>query len=233
MLMTQPGNLANKTPPLDSVWECPCGYTNSYQSVCAHRKGWRKREGCRGTGPNGPGRIWMVHPGSSETGTQWMPESSLAEAHEAPAAPPIEPEAEPLPEAGDEEIPSDVFAPFEYTGEDPEALAAALLRDRPSFDAPSPNGNGHGPVDTVSLDEGEWSEEKSSGPPAISEFREAVTLPAVARVIYDWARAQRWHQGDGSLSAFVTDVLLDHFRECWGMKIVVVSREEVEVADRA
>lgn len=216
-------------PAMDSVWQCPCGFRGGWQQIGGHRKGWKKRDACRGPGPRGE-RIWMIDPGSGDPRPDWMPQGMpIPQAHDAPAAPPIDPEPEPLPEEEEEES-SVGFDPFVYSGlDDAEALAAALNRER-GFEAPSPGGNGHGPVETLELGaEGEWSEEKSASPLAVSEFREAVTLPAVAKVIYDWARAQGWGQGDGSLSAFILDVLLDHFSQCWGMKIVVVSREEVEI----
>jgi len=54
-----------------------------------------------------------------------------------------------------------------------------------------------------------------------------VQLPVEVKVFYDWARGQGWHFKAGTISNFVEDFLLTHFKECLGLDIFVGLREEI------
>lgn len=202
----------------ESQWSCPCGWTGRYNSLVGHRKGYKKRPACQG-------KIFPVS---------------------GPLAPP-----EVLVEEDDshEDAPEDASPPPKVKGwnyddpellpEDPEELAALLMREARRGNGHT-NGNGHGPIDNSdllaqddfagSVAPGEFSVEPGA-PVVPSQYRETVYLSAKARVIYDWARAHGWKRGDGSMSAFVLDVLTDHFEGCWGKQIVVVEKADMELMD--
>lgn len=115
------------------------------------------------------------------------------------------------------------FDGYEFLpGDDPtdsEEIARRLLEQRSS------------PVDTGvphnGLPKGEWEVEEPKADSPISQSRESVSLPITTRVMYDWFRANGWHQGDGSMSAWVTDVINTFWTHVLGKAIVVVDREEV------
>lgn len=115
------------------------------------------------------------------------------------------------------------FDGYEFLpGDDPtdsEEIARRLLEQRSS------------PVDSVvppeALQEGEWQIEAPKEESPISQSRESVSLLITTRVMYDWFRANGWRQGDGSMSAWVTDVINTFWTHVLGKAIVVVDREEV------
>ena len=48
--------------------------------------------------------------------------------------------------------------------------------------------------------------------------------------MYDWMKGQGWNAGQGTLSDWVTDIVMDHWKHCLGMGIFILRREEVDVA---
>jgi len=42
------GSIAERMPPADSIWRCPCGYQDTYIKVRSHRKGYKDRPQCAG-----------------------------------------------------------------------------------------------------------------------------------------------------------------------------------------
>ena len=110
---------------------------------------------------------------------------------------------------------------------DPEAVAREINRAKPdlaSFGV-DPSALSLPPLLPPEGGPG-WTVEPPERPQVTVE-RISVSLPAVVHVWYDWARQEGWRVGDGSLSAFVTDCLLDHFRNCWGKMLVVADAREL------
>lgn len=97
-----------------------------------------------------------------------------------------------------------------------------------------PNGNGaagDGGEGAIPLPPGDYHFEPPTNEPELSSTRDTIILPPVCRVMYDWARAQGWLVADGSFSAFILDIVLDHWRNCWGKAIVVMDRVPGDTTD--
>lgn len=194
------------------TWGCPCGVTGHYDKVMGHRKGWRKRPKCDGrpflvTDTNPPESL--PDPADNETTIPAHltdPEEIarwINERHGAPSG--AEPDEWELPAIGESDgLPFDAFGDQSRKG-----------------------GRGFYEGD---LGEGDWRIRPPSGAPEVTQDKIAVSLPISIYTMYDWMRGEGWNQGDGSLSAFVTDMLLDHFHECIGLEIAVVHRKDVQVA---
>ncbi len=193
----------------DSVWRCPCGYEGKYQSVRAHRTHIRQHPQCSGS-------MVQVSP---------QPISGPV-----PQPPPVEPMYEPDPTTQHD---TPEAPPIQRTGlppdDDPEALARMLRRQLRDAQPVEPSDDGLSIYDLPPPGEGEYTVRGPDGETFISQAREVVVLPVAVRVIYDWARGLGWYEGDGSLSSFVTAMLLDHFRGCLGKIIVVANVSEVEI----
>ena len=114
-----------------------------------------------------------------------------------------------------------VWDVVEHAQDEAEEIARLYNQRRQGPPPPSDNGNGHG----VRPLEDDWLAETPQGP--VSSAREPVLLPVVIKLIYDWCRGQGWHQGDGSMSAFVTDVVLCHWVDCMDKAIVVTDRSAI------
>ena len=178
-----------------------------------HRHGAKKRPEC-------DGEVIEVSPVGAEPWAQLAP-------IQGPTAPstPSTPEGSdpPLFSEGELETPN-LTTPWEWTGraeaEDPEEIARQINLSRQA--APPRDGDGGG---LHLIGEGDWEADIAQGP--ISSAREQVVLPATMRVMYDYCRSQGWLQGDGSMSSWVTDVILDWWVNRYGMAIVVARREEV------
>ncbi|RJO60341.1 MAG: hypothetical protein C4542_09625 [Dehalococcoidia bacterium] len=207
-----------------SIWKCPCGYEGNWGAVCGHRKGWKSRPQCKG-------KIWKVRDSADDepqltppTKPRWTTDQPPPDLDTAGTPLDLEPE----PEQPDTRRPSllDEWYPnlndFNDEPEDPEALAQRLNRQQSELPADVPVGG----------DE-EWSVEPPAGPPKVSSAKEFVALPVTLRVWYDWYRQHGWHQGDGSIGAWITDMLLDHITNCSGLAIVIVNREEVGLLEPA
>ena len=194
-----------KPPPSDSIWQCPCGYTATWKSAMAHRKGWKNRPECNG-------RLSMVH---DPTAT---PEDLATAAADAAADGPV----------FDDTPVSPTFTPS-MSVLDPEEVARQLNRGRRPIDLEGAVLDLQHTLDDMGDEAADWSIETPEGVSVASQAKETVSLPVVVRVMYDWAKNQGWHQGDGTLSSFVTDVVLDHFENCWGKRIVVV--DETQLSD--
>lgn len=226
-------------PRKDSLWRCPCGYEEHMPKMSGHRVAWRKHPGCQ------DGKIVMIDPGSPESpplfrNSGLLPYSPKPE----PIAPaPIESEAPvmTIPDATQAQgedtrsVPVETpegSHPYEFVDRDiftdPEAVAKLYNERRfkvaPVSGEPPPDGGGNGHA-VEPLEPGDFRVERSLQP-AISFIREPVNLPVIVKVMYDWARDQGWNVGDGSMSTFVTDMLMDHFRNCMGMMVGVGRRED-------
>ena len=224
----------------NSIWTCPCGYTGPRKSVVSHRNGYKNRPACR----QGTGRIRPVDDGQSPP---VAPDDSPPEEH-----------AE-MPPGGHEDVPAQHPNIYEFLPDlpdgagnntDPEEIARWLNQQlhpdaEPSaFDgvdlanllpagngSPPPNGNGHGPPPVDALPPGgDWTIQPPPPNAAPSINRVNVSLPVSIIVYYDWAKnAKGWDVGDRSLSTFITEQLMIHFRHCLNLAIVVVNRTEIEV----
>lgn len=168
---------------------------------------------------------------------------------EPPPAPESEVEGGSLPQGAAEapDLSAGEGAPdptaYEYRGEDnlfglpTDTEALARLYNQRRAEPVTGGGNGHGDdlppgiLGTVPPD-ADFAVETSSLPPQVSQYRETVQVAPIARVIYDWARQQGWRVGDGSFSAFVMDLILDHFWNCWNMGVYIVGREEIKIGRR-
>ena len=209
---------------------CPCGFEGSRGQIAAHRQGIKTRPQCQGP------IDW--HYRFHRDGPPPAPPE--------PDVPPTASQPNSTPNLATPELPNDEMGgnggaydvdealnaaiPYEWPGgaaapADPEALAAEMLRRR--REVRGDGGNGHGGA----VDLGEFSLDPFIGPPHISAEKISVQLPVSILVMYDYAKNEGWNVGDGSLAAFITDCLLDHFHNCWGKAIVVVDREEVGIVD--
>jgi len=213
-------------PPPDEIYRCACGFEAPYYKALGHLHGAKKRPECLGPegkphltlvanawGDNGESRSTVPSTPGTPTPVSTQPERTVASAER---------------DDGDEEADLDgtrngAFSVFEYTGmetNDPEEIARRLLQQRQA----QPPSDG-----TMLGGDGEWAAEFPPGPQ--SQAREVVYLPVVVRIMYDWFRANGWSQADGSLSAWVTDMVLCHWVQCMGKAVVVVDREEVGLND--
>ncbi len=203
-------------PPMDRVYRCPCGFVSEYRYVTGHRRGKKKHPDCN------KGKIMPCEPGVTlNYGPHlgWIVGDD-GEAHEPLPQPPALPELPPISELADlESLTSSL--------DDPEEIARRLNEGRaPENIYPDISSL----LDGAEVTEGEkeYSIEPSAATAAPSNVKEQVSLPVVVRVMYDWARSKGWNEGDGTLSDFVTAMLLDHWNECMRMAIVVVNRDSFE-----
>jgi hypothetical protein len=148
-----------------------------------------------------------------------------------------DPETPPAPDtqepAGDDSMPSAFdLRPDDQLGEDPEEMARQFNLEK-AVEAVGHNGHNGvgGSIGSTDLPPGDWQVEQPSQP-QVSQAREVVSLPWFVRGMYDWARAKGWYVGDGTISAFVGDCLIDHFTSCWGKAIVVVDRDQVQLVTK-
>lgn len=233
-------------PRRDSIWRCPCGMKGPMSIMSGHRKGYKNHPGCMN------GKLVMVNAGSPDEPPLWRSPVPRALYPDDDASPLVVNEPAPLQSEPALELPVDALpdidpildtkpantagengAPYEFIDRDlftdPEAVAK-LYNERRFKVAPlsgetPPDGGGNGHSGEP-LEPGDYHLEGGLPQPAVSFIREPVNLPVIVKVMYDWAREQGWNQGDGSMSTFVTDMLMDHFRNCIGMAVVVVRKEE-------
>lgn len=204
-----------------TVWGCPCGRRGKYQSIVAHRHGYRGRPACAA------GPIFQVDAPSEQP------------------APPLEPpKPAAVPPIGDPDNPT-VFDTEDTAIEgaaqgaesepDPEEVARLLMQQKRAMDlgSPPPPASPGGPPFGGGFDSNlppeDWVIRGPDGEVHVSQLRESVSIPVSIRVYYDWARQSGWFQGDGSLSSFVADCLLDYFANVLGKVLVVADREEISV----
>lgn len=216
----------------NSIWTCPCGYTGPYKSVISHRKGYKNRPGCRqGTG--------KISPLDGEESPPEEADDDVSGDHDDVTTRPSN-AYEFLPDLPGGSLDS----------ADPETLARWMNQqlhhdaDRSAFDGfdisgllPSddgdsrpPTGHNDGQPPGNDIPAGDWTIENP--PPDIqpSMRRQAVVLPLYVEMMYDWARGQGWHVGDGSIATFVADAMVTHFRQCMHLRAIVVSDYELEMA---
>ncbi len=201
-----------------------------------HRKGARNNPPCRGPGPRGPGKVWMIDPGSGP----WVARV-FSEEIPAPASPASQSSSQtsvpdsnlaPPEEAGG--AGAGPTGPWEYRLQDPlddlQTRAPEMNRQMQAGDS-QVIGNGHGPTTMEELEAaGEWVEDRGPAVQKVPGGSETVYLPAVIKVWYQWCLDNGWKVGDGSLGAWVTDVLLTHMNVCMGKGIYVMDRTEVQNA---
>ncbi len=211
-------NIHNLLPPRDRVYTCPCGWTAEAKYLSAHKRRDKKDldPACKGKATpalEGARITYGEHEG-------WIV---------GPDGKPVQPPPPPTPPPPPEEL----ARPFEFTGDegflDPEEVARRLNEARQSdtsevFETPNDDGL---PLDGVPS--GDYFLEPPVSQPQVSTLPEKVTLPVIVRVMYDWAKSKGWNKGDGSMSAFVTDVLLDYWNNCMGMIVLVAKRDEIGV----
>jgi hypothetical protein len=211
-----------KAPKLDprSRRRCPCGFEGSPNEIMAHRHGWKKRPECRGKIIN----VW-----TPSEGDNIGPSKDLI----------TEPQEAQEPQQSQETQGVSNVPVYEYLGTeneprvpapeaDAEAVAKRLTEELHLTPPEDIGGDGH-----RELVEGDFQEQPPVTPPSLTPEKQTLEVPPVILVWYNWARDQGWFQGDGSISAFVTDCLLDHFRHCWGYRVVIVSEEEVSIIEQA
>ena len=216
----------------NSIWTCPCGYTGPYKSVISHRKGYKNRPDCR----QGTGKIHPVEggesppedtddivPGGHDVGT-----SRHANVYEfLPEMP-----GGSLDDADPETLARWMNQQF-YHDTDGSAFdgldISGLLPSDDGDSSPPPGHNGGRPPGN-SLPAGDWTVENPPPDVQPSMRRQPVVLPLYVEMMYDWARGQGWHVGDGSIATFVADVMVTHFRQCMHKRVLVVSDDELELA---
>ncbi len=211
-------SIARITPPRDSMWRCPCGYEARFSQMAGHRHGYRTRPACHGKAQRLT--VGTVTLDTLNDGQPMVKDTSID--IEAVDATPIEPIKTPISHnyyvADAIDQPDDIEPP-----DDPEELARRLqeqLLERQGY-SHSTNGNG------IGADDGDFYLESPSGVPHISVDRIAVTLPIQAYMMYDWAKGVGWRRGDGSISAFIWDMVFNMWR--YGLKKVIVVADTEEV----
>lgn len=223
--------MAQLRPAKDSIWRCPCGTETTWQEMLRHRRGWKKRPDCTGS-------ITPVDPPYTPFEMMQQKLNKLdstdaeAAAPDDSAIPVSTPHHPALPEAPAKRKvyeyqpdPAELSNPLD----DPEELARQFNLSSKSVldDTFAPDIGGGGGIGGGEMPPGDWHAEMPPVLPPPSQARETVSLPIIVRVMYDWAKSEGWKKGDGSLSSFVTDCLLDHFNNCWDKAVVVVDRQEV------
>jgi hypothetical protein len=196
--------------------------------MLGHRHGWKKRLECRG-------KIVKVWDPSQED--EITPGPQEAEQPQEPREPQ---DVLPAAEGTTTELPLQTIpkAPvYEYRGaddelpeqisNDPEVIARRYLEQLNKEAPAGVGGDGHGEL------EGDFIVEQATGPVSLQHVRQTVELPPVVLVWYDYYKNQGWMQGDGSISSFVIDFLLDHIRNCLGMRVIIVSETEVEIVEQS
>lgn len=212
-------------PHPEGIWRCSCGYENRYLSVVAHRRGYAKNPKKWATCAGG---FEMIQAGPTLYDERYV---QREEPELAPVEAPGDPSAEGPPDDLLEiehtlSFPAPTTAD-ELSPDDAESLAQRLNAQK-SHDEPDPFG--FDSVEEYPLGDEQFRVEPPSDTTEPSQAREVVSLPVIVRLMYDYCKGQGWQQGTGSLSDFVTDILLDHFGNCWGLMVVVAKRDELEVA---
>ena len=234
------------------IWRCPCGYEDNYRAMLGHRKGIKTHPACASgriefvRGANGETEDVRLQPGQPGA-VEWPQANPNSKASRvAPQDTPlttdvqVEPDLPTSPQpAGPpgDDGPSLASAfdlkPDGDLGEDPEEMARQLNLEKAVEAVVGRDGHagGNGTNRSADLPPGDLRVEQPDQP-QISQAREVVSLPWFVRGMYDWARAKGWHVGDGTISAFVADCLIDHFTTCWGKAIVVVNRDDVQLVTK-
>ena len=216
-------NIKDITPPPDAIWQCPCGFTAEYRYLPGHRKGKKNNPGCVGklrAAPRGSFISYGPHEGWF-VGDDGKPVERLKPTYPEPVEPT---DSTKQPDTSPD---SPKIEAYEFTGDegtlDPEEIARQFNERRQLDDSAGlPDAGGEIPV-------GDYVLEPPVGPPQVSNLKESVSLPVIVRVMYDWAKSKGWNKGDGSLSAFVTDILLDYWHNCMGMVVLVAKRDELGI----
>jgi hypothetical protein len=218
-------NIKNLLPPRDRVYQCPCGWTAEIKYISSHKRRDKKDLDpvCRGKAtpaPEGAVITFGEHEG-------WVV------GKDGKALKPLEPLNIPGENDIKEETDGGEYGDevYEFRGDDgfldPEEVARQLnLARQQDFLGTANDATSEIPPEIAP---GDYFLEPPTPEPQVSTLPEKVTLPVIVRVMYDWAKSRGWNKGDGSLSAFVTDVLLDYWNNCMGMIVVVARRDEIGV----
>lgn len=241
-------NIRDVTPDPRSIWRCPCGWEGPLPAYRGHRRGYRKRPECLQDIGRGRGKgvqVWT--PDENPLGdTPPFASSGISEDLIAPET--FQDQEQPTEAAEDEQETPDGPVSFEYRGLDEVPLGndwdaeewARQFNLRRQQGVPPPqNGEVRAPPGGLvppamafsPSPPGDFEAVPSVGPPHLTSTRQNITVPPVLLVIYDVMVNMGWWQGDGSLSALVTDFVLDHFHNTLGLGVYVHRREEIEVDD--
>ncbi len=193
-----------------------------------HRRGWKKRPACNG-------KLECVYKGTPKPPVEAQaitlpsaPAHNAGGAHNADGAHEVDGTQAPAPahQVHFTEFHSPI--PGEEDPDDPEIIASRLLSQGLGgpFDGGFNGADGSG----GNLPPGDWSIETPQQNVGASTDRISVSLPIEIRMYYDLARRDLgWSRGDNSLSAFIADVVEDHFNYCWARALLHVDRKEIEV----
>ncbi len=220
---------------MDSLWRCPCGQEIRFVEFRSHRRKPLPPE-CVGDAvflSQGTGK-WFgpsLKQGQNRQTLEALAPSTLLEKASGGDASDATQEQSPPP-AADHSKRAPLPPIYEYfpdssefgEAHDPEEIARRLL---------SGGGGAGGGADLFDLSGGGWEiDYPDDGSPQTQE-QLSVKLPSVVKVWYDYMRARGWHQGDGSISAFVADALIDHFANCWNLAVLIVNKRALEAPEEA
>ncbi len=218
-------------PDPDSMWGCPCGWVSPFSKIGGHRRGWRSRPECQGNVFRLPEGTASNMPAENRP-PPFIPKSEQARSEQAEptraALAQDEPSGYDSPEQAESAADS-LFGPVEILGDEGILESERIARELNLQKAQADGLDIFAGIEGV--DEpppGDWQIDTPEGQRhEVSTTRESVSLPAIIRVWYDYFRSRGWFAGDGSMSAFCTDMLLHHFNGCFGLAVVVVSREDI------
>lgn len=239
------------TYTVDSIWECPCGWTGTMHDLSHHR---RRKDHPRydksdpskkskfisnGTGP--PMAALFKKGQSGRTVKKKDAASDELDSRETGGVVPKPTREEP--ESGrfnprsvlSDDAP-DSFSLLSESDDDPESVAERLLRSSIGqstfFDGSAQHPGGYGAVPpgggfTLGGDGSEWTPESPGVAASPASDRITITVPVMIHLYHQWALSEGWMQSDGSLEAFVNDCLLDHLQDCWNLGIFVARRSDL------
>lgn len=238
-----PADHPGHQPTVDSVWRCPCGREGVLSSIAAHRRHKAKHPECEGD-------IEFLRPG---TGIKLLPyRQGGYRVHEEEDAPAASPSTEKRQIASPDTGVATPVSPGKFTellpdlgsftegpllGEDdPESVAREINRQR-TVGASGGGGAGSGRFGgglaffdgdlPPGIGGSEWEIEPPAGIHAPTQDRVAVSLPVVFKVWYDVMVEMGWWQGDGSLSAWVVDMVSNHFAVCCDLMLAAMRRSAI------
>jgi len=213
------------------ILRCPCGFQGYSQSVLAHRSSTKRKGRKECEGP-----VEVVERATEGT----VPVASASAISSNTAVPESEVPAVAAEATGEDPFPQarSWTYPAGYGEVDErDRVARQLLAEEVGGGVHPPSANGAVPPE-ISPD-GLYQEPTAPVSPSTTSI--SVALPADIKIMYDWARAQGWNLDDGSIGAFVYDMVSTHFRggrmceencgrwvgECLGLEIYVAPKMEV------
>jgi hypothetical protein len=214
------------------VLRCPCGFQGYSQSVLAHRSSTKRKKRTECEGP-----VEVVERATEGTvpmaSAPVVAPPTTTPVREAPAVPVEATGEDPFPQARSWTYPAGYGEVDER-----DRVARQLLAEEVGGGVHPPSANGSGTVPPEISPDGLYQEPTAPVSPSTTSI--SVALPADIKIMYDWARAQGWNLDDGSIGAFVYDMVSTHFRggrmcedcgrwvgECLGLEIYVAPKMEV------